>query len=171
MPAHSKVLGRIATFAASATLGCLALAKGPAQAVLITIGGEDYDVQRVNTSYDIYKLTMEQEPWWGNRTRAINFSNTVAGGLGTIPAFGGWSGPIFAYGIDYSGGHPLRGISYGYGNTASYFGETLDFATATKVQTPLPAPFLATVAAFRFSRRIRSRLQGRRQSTTVGELG
>lgn len=78
MSTHSKLLVRIAAFASTVTLGSLVLVKGPAQAILVNARGEDHDVQRINTNYNIDKGIMEKEPWWGKRILATEFLHRLS---------------------------------------------------------------------------------------------
>lgn len=154
-------------FCASAFVNVACLVAGsPAQALIVTINGSDYDVLRQRINYNDNRTLMESQPWWGDENLAITFANTVGYGLGRISAYGETSGPIFAYTIN-SSVYPVAGHAFGfpYGpRTQSGLGETLDFAVATAIPAPAsaavpaPLPILASFAAYGWSRRLRAKI-------------
>lgn len=163
----NKVLP-VARFIAPAVLGCCTLAHNPAQAFIVTVDQKDYDVSIAKINYNNFQSTFESQPWWENRTLAQQFSNSVGFNLGTISAYGGTSGPIFAYTLNNSV-YPVAGVAYNflYGSTTqSGLGENLDFAVATFIPpnpVPAPVPILAALATIHSSRRIRKRIQSAKQ--------
>jgi hypothetical protein len=168
MPAASNKGWSVARFITPAILGCFTLVHNPAQAFIVTVDQKEYDVKTERINYNNYQSTFISQPWWGNRTLAQQFSNSVAFNLGTISAYGNTSGPIFAYTLN-SSVYPVAGVAYNfiYGSTTqSGLGETLDFAVATfipPVPVPGPVPILAALASLHSSRRIRKRIQSARQ--------
>jgi hypothetical protein len=65
----------------------------PAEAIMFTVNGIDYDVTTVTTSYDANTSLLQSQPWWGNDILAEQFASTVAQGL---PGRAGNQGPLFA---------------------------------------------------------------------------
>ena len=121
----------------------------PAEAIMFTVNGTNYDVTTVTTTYDANTSLLQSQPWWGNQTLAEQFASTVLQGLpGTVPN----KGPRFVYSTGFFS-DPFSGdftfINYSvYDTTAnplvyssvSGISSNYVYATATEA-TPVPFDF------------------------------
>lgn len=85
-------LSRLAV--ATATLAFFA-ATLPASAYQINVGGIDYEVTFVDTSYSASTALLESQPWWGSATDAGTFATAVGDADNVGATIGGEL--IFAY--------------------------------------------------------------------------
>lgn len=155
--------------AALAFLGTAALsflAPAPADAVLVNVNGQSYDVTAVSTSYDASTALFQLPPsgampWWGDDLLASEFAAQVYNSLGA-----GWNsnyGPVFAYAqsvgqvlaITQSLSDPLDQIDVTPATTG-----LVTYATA-RSPVPGPIPLLGSAAALCWSRKLRRRLKSR----------
>ena len=72
----------------------LALHGGDARALVVNVGGSNYDVTTISGTYDSLLPTLSTQPWFGNSTLAASFRNAVWDGMG-LPNLGLY-GPAFA---------------------------------------------------------------------------
>ena len=127
-------LSRLAV--ATATLALFA-ASLPASAYQINVGGIDYEVTFVDTSYSASTALLESQPWWGSATDAGTFATAVGDADNVGATIGGELS--FAYGL----GPPIptsEGLfryvdSAGVvsGNLGTGQGAVRSFATATAI--------------------------------------
>ena len=150
-------------------------ASSPAAAVVVTIGGANYDVTTTNTSYqsspDLFDTfaNMGQMPWWGNDAFASQIAKEVYASLGA--AWDGDHGPVFAYGLDASGNNvdgviqSLSALSVqedvSVGTAAAK-----PYATAT-LAAPAPLPVVGALAAYGWGRKLRRRARGSRHASCL----
>lgn len=148
----------------------LALSPGAAQAVVVTVAGNTYDITIETTSYlsspSLFQLPPTgRMPWWGDSsgTSASTFAQEAYNQIGAGPTPG--YGPLFAY--DLSGGS-LNAILQNLNDPLSQLddtfadNQTLTFAVATPLATtsvPAPLPLTALAATAAWSRRLRRRLR------------
>ena len=154
---------------AAAALTAISLSPGSAQALVVTVGGVQYDVTTFTGTYNdnISKFATPANggvmPWWtgaavGEGILANAFATQVGLGLG-LPNSG--SGPAFGY-RDFGGIQNFRvdssnttfNQSVGHGQTFTYAQATLYTAPA-----PGPLPLFGAAAAFGFSRKLRKRIK------------
>ncbi|MFN5514154.1 MAG: hypothetical protein ACK5CA_05235 [Cyanobacteriota bacterium] len=95
----------------AASLTALSLAfSAPAEAVLVNVGGTDYDLGTYTGSYNDNianacpsESCLTTTPWWGNNALATQLATALAGvsipGGGLPGNDGGTSGPYFAWGF------------------------------------------------------------------------
>jgi hypothetical protein len=144
----------------------------PAAAVVVTVGGIDYDVSITNMSHTLSSPSfalppLGQMPWWGDDARASEFATRVFFQLG--PGTDANYGPVFAFAINT----PLNQV-LGLSQSLTDINDQIDvmpdtsatirYATATTSATtpvPLPLPILGAATAFGWSRRLRQRLRQR----------
>jgi hypothetical protein len=83
----------------TATVGILASSASPAQALLVTVNGTDYNVSTVTQSYNQNPGLLQSQPWWGSQSLATQFATQVGLAFGSPNSFGifGNRGPLFAY--------------------------------------------------------------------------
>ena len=156
-------------FAALALLGGATLplfSATPAAAVVVIVGGINYDVSISSTSYTLNPTTFDlpptgQMPWWGDGARASEFATKVFDQLGS-----GWDpnyGPVFAYSI----AAPQNQVE-GLTQSLTDINDQIDVTPATNAMVsyaiatapvPLPLPVLGAAAGYRWSRRLRQRLR------------
>ncbi|WP_108263621.1 hypothetical protein [Mangrovicoccus ximenensis] len=76
----------------------LAAMSGEAGAVVVNVGGSDYDVTTLEGTFEDNSTLLTSQIWWGNEGLAEQFADVVGQSLGTFytPLPGG-NGPIFAY--------------------------------------------------------------------------
>jgi len=145
-----------------------ALAAGQAQALVVTVGGQNYDVTTFTDSYNNSKSKFAQPPapgvmpWWGNQGLADAFATAVGSQLGKLN-FDQFS-PWFAY--EEQAGPFVGSSAYdinsqildGAGITPTLT-STWAQATLKPAAVPGPLPALGAVAAFGFSRKLRNRIK------------
>jgi hypothetical protein len=144
----------------------------PAAAIMITIGGIDYDVSAITTSFQTQSIAfglppLGQMPWWGDDALASEFASEVFAQLGS-----GWDpnyGPVFAYALDTPQNQVL-GLTQSLADindqidVAPAFNTSISYAIAANTQltsVPAPLPLFGAWAAFGFSRRLRTKLCNR----------
>lgn len=77
----------------------LLLSLAPVQAVLITLGGTDYNVSTITGTFKDNEVLLKAQPWWGSAIVAGDAATQVLGALGTPNSHAiGDLGPIFARG-------------------------------------------------------------------------
>lgn len=161
----------------------------PANAVIVNLGGIDYEVLTRTASYSAEPAAFAippagQMPWWGDGQLASDFAFYVANSLG--PGYSSEYGPIFAFAHD-SGAATISGITQNLtdsndqlileGNDALPDYDPLDPSTplsyvfaygyavtppAPASSVPAPLPLLGAAAAVSWSRRIRGRMDSAR---------
>jgi hypothetical protein len=160
----------LATILASGFIG---LTAGEANALVVNVGGQDYNVTTFTGSYidNISKFATAANggvmPWWGSQSTADSFTSAVNTGLG-LPNGLGLYGPLFGYA-------PSRpdGIRYVYWDSAlssvsptasTSIDNTRTWAQATPAApsspaAPSPLPIFGAAAAFGASRQLRKRIR------------
>ena len=148
------------------------LSAAPASAVVVNVGGIDYDLSSITTSPSSQPTAfglplLGQMPWWGDDALASEFAFKVFALLGS-----GWDpdyGPVFAYALDTPQNQVL-GLTQSLTeindqiNVTPAFNISISYAIATSTSlTPVPAPLplFGAGAAFGFSRRLRAKLRNR----------
>ena len=149
----------------------VALDAGHASAVIVNVGGTDYDVSTFEGSYDnnVSRFTTTEMPWWENQSLAQTFATAVGTQLG-LPIFG-TRGPFFGYEqfIRSIAGEDISLVHhYSYDTIANppvFLGQTdsstsWHYATASVASPPPapvpgPLPLMGAAAAFGWSRKLR----------------
>jgi hypothetical protein len=164
------------------------LTTGQAQAIVVNIGGQNYDVTTFTGSYNDHKSKFAQTPggvmpWWGDSSLATQFSNALGYSLGTpnsiqtLPSAGSPTnkdvGPYFAY------NSIVDKITFLLTDTAATYhpntsplifsvdlNSSVTWAQVTQQVTPTnisavpgPVPAIGAFAAFGFSRKLRKRIK------------
>ena len=141
------------------------LGAGQAQAVVVTVGGHDWDVQKFTGSLDPMKFNTPAEggmmPWWGNKALARMFRDKVGDRLGhpTPPNFlpPGLINPLFGWEDSTSLDGFVEFVRFpGVEGLAS---KTMSGPWAVAVKVPGPLPILGAAAAFGYSRKLRTRIK------------
>ena len=91
--------------AAGATLASVVTTTAPAAAIVtVTVNGQQYNIEALPAgSFNSQAAALWNQPWWGDQPLAEQFAiqaeaaNSVSGGVGLFPNFGGSIGPFFAY--------------------------------------------------------------------------
>jgi hypothetical protein len=138
-----------------------------AQAVSINVGGTDYEVFYISTSYndkpDLFGAASPgQMPWWGSTDLAYEFGLAMYDQLGEDVYQAGY-GPVFAYAYNSAGFDEV----YGRAQNTLDIDEQLDLPLAAsaihpyayaRANTPVPAPMplFGAAAAFGWARRLRN---------------
>jgi len=154
-----------------------ALTAGQAQAVVVNVDGQDWDVTTFSGGY--YENSSKFEtpanggvmPWWNNINLAGKFTAAVSSSLGD-------EGPYFAFETDptafggvgvinqliYNSSHPMTifgagkaGIGPGYGGPQAGWAQATPYTSPAAAPGPLPA--LGAAAAFGYSRKLRKRIK------------
>lgn len=161
-------LTRLATLAVLGGAILPMLSAAPASAVVVNIGGIDYDLSSITTSpasqpsaFGLPPLGLM--PWWGDGVLASDFAFQVFNQLGA-----GWDpdyGPVFAHALD-TPQNQVQGLTQSLTDINDQIDVTPSFNTSISyaiARTPVPAPLplLGAGAAFGFSRRLRARLRNR----------
>jgi hypothetical protein len=164
--------------------GFIGLTAGDANALVVNVGGQNYDVTTFTRTYNGNTSKFEtvanggEMPWWGSQSTANDFANAVNDGLGTPnTAFG----PYFAYSQSLDMGLPpaVDAMSYvpSFGTTQNpsiIKSSTATYALAALVAPPAaapsPLPIFGAAAAFGASRQLRKRIKriGHSLSSTYG---
>ncbi len=172
-----------ASFAFAAGVAPLLLgAPQAAEALVITSGGVNYDVEIYNGSYasnPSYFATPAnggRMPWWGNQALAVILADQLGAGLSPNPLPD--DGPLFAYGqisgdteaayYDLTTLASTQSITTSTtSSTGSPFGPTttqtyvvLVTPPPSSTAVPAPLPLFGAAAAFGASRRLRRRVHG-----------
>jgi hypothetical protein len=151
---------------AAAALAAVSLTTGSAQAIVVTVNSVPYEVTTFTGTYNdnIGKFATAANggvmPWFGNSSLAEAFAAAVGQAL-LFPNFNGVSGPLFPFEVT-----PLPSVliwtSTPFTPTPIAAGVNVNisrtWAQATEVPGPLPA--LGAAAAFGFSRKLRKRIKG-----------
>jgi hypothetical protein len=153
---------------AGAALAVSLLASLPSRAVVVTVGGNLYDVLVTNRSYDADPSLFSTAfmPWFtgdaADNSLAYDFAAAVFDQLGhfSYAGFADPGGPLFAYAT-----HPPSSIHAVFQDVTNLSvqneitvlpSEAFNYAYATPV--PAPLPLIGVSLAYRFSRRLRSSL-------------
>ena len=161
------------------TLALGVVTAGKAQAFVVNVGGQDYDVTTFTGTYTANKSKFAKPanggdmPWWGNADLAYSFALSVDHSLSIINNVGRLVGPFFADKIraanlgDTPGPQFYVKVDYDivYGHFSNQFNETeatwaqaVSYrASASSVPGPLPA--FGAAVAFNFSRQLRRRIK------------
>ena len=195
-PSHSKG-GRFSTLhsrrgvkmalAAVLALGSIGLTAGEANALVVNVGGQDYEVTAFAGSYTDHKAKFANPPapgvmpWWGNQSLANTFATAVGTGLGTNfigvgPLFAwtfrpgpspicpvdliGVPGPgVCSYSWDTRLAVPGVAAEYLSPNDAEFSYAQVDLVPSFALGVPGPLPLFGTAAAFGTSRQLRKRIK------------
>jgi hypothetical protein len=155
-------------FGAGVVVGMLGA--GQAQAVVVNVGGQNWNVTTFQGSYNANSATFAtppapgRMPWWGSESLASQFATAINSALG-FPNFSGDFGPLF--GIKFAtGGTSVNSCTWGFGSAqcAVNFGNlnntNYTWAQADLVPpVPGPLPLFGAAAAFGFSRKLRQRIK------------
>ena len=172
---------------AAAALALISLTPGEARALIINVGGQDYDVTTFQGSYIDPTLTPNFNtptqggvmPWWGDRTLTQEFRDKVevaelAGVSGALGFPNGGNSPFFAYSADsvnvsmeytFSGNIPPRGP---YFNNIPIGAPYPVWAQAVAV--PGPAPILGIPVVVAYCRKLKQRIKARRDASSVSSV-
>ena len=147
-----------------------ALSAGQAQAVVVNVGGQNWNVTTFQGSYDANSAKFAtppapgRMPWWGSTALARQFAAVV------MDAFGfpneDTVGPLFGHGFATSG-TTVATCNIETPNSTSRCGSnwgplnaTYTWAQADLVPpVPGPLPVFGAAAAFGFSRKLRQRIK------------
>lgn len=137
---------------------------GHAQAVAVTVGGNDYDVSYFSGTYadNSSRFNSTDMPWWGDGSLAESLALAVGDKLGNLYYE---YGPLFAFETRTSFNNSVVSYmkAYDWPNssfTSSDFSETRPYAFVQQAQpVPGPLPVLGAAAAFGWSRRMRRHLK------------
>jgi hypothetical protein len=160
---------RLTSLAVLSALALPLLTAEPASAVLVTVGGTDYDVTISTTSYNAssgdFKLPPAgQMPWWGDEALASDFALEVFSQLGP-----GWDpdyAPVFPHGTTVS---QVLGIAQSLTDindqidVTPAMSSTVSYAIATgqSVPVPGPLPLFGAAAFYGWSCQLRQRIRTR----------
>jgi hypothetical protein len=174
---HSSRLGQRLQVAlgAAAALAAISLSPASAQALVVTVGGVQYDVTTFTGSYDANtsKFALPPAPgvmpWWGSESLASQFAAAVGGNLpGSVPQIG----PFFGWASgDDEDGNAYVAVKLWFVGSQSVSGggaPTMDGgsvwaqvtpSTPPAAPAPGPLPLFGAAAAFGFSRKLRKRIK------------
>lgn len=163
----------LARVAALAVLGGAILpflSATPAAAVVVNVGGVDYDVNSITTSASSQPSAfglppLGQMPWWGDDALASEFAFKVFNQLG--PGWNADYGPVFAYAFD-SPLNQMLGLAQSLtdindqidvtpANSASSIYAIVSSGGPPPVAVPAPLPLLGSAACWGWSRHFRQR--------------
>lgn len=139
----------------------LSLSAGSAEAYVVTVNGQQYNITTTQTTYTDGQALLQSQPWWGASGAAYDFAVAVGKNLG-VPNFGGGAGPIFIHSA------PPATLNVAYQPALGINQNTAQFGTLSAtdypfyaVATPVPAPLtiLGAGAALASVRRLRAMSQ------------
>jgi hypothetical protein len=159
------------------------LTAGQAQALVVNVDGQDWDLTTFTGSYNANTSKFATAanggvmPWWGSGSIAYKFASKVNNGLGLVN--NGTYGPFFGFRITSSdvGVEEVHLVLYssavgegGFGvglwymitsqlNSARTWAQATQY-TAPSAPAPSPLPLFGAAAAFGFSRQLRKRIKG-----------
>ena len=179
-------IGRQLALSVLFAIGGIGLNAGQAQALVVTVGGQPWDVTTFTGSYNdnISKFATAANggvmPWYGNGLLASKFAQAVGGNLGfpndligLCPKEAGVPtcfGPFFSFTISYDGFYGTDAVQSTFESDPSYLGGGLAgggvlpsntgviWAKATPA-APSPLPLFGVAAAFGSSRQLRKRIK------------
>lgn len=169
-----STLIQVALGAASA-LATLSLIPDSAKALVVNVGGTNYDVTTFTGKFsdNVSKFATPASggvmPWWGDEGLAAQFAAAVNGNLG-YPNSLNENSEFYAYSV--STGVNMRYKFSGNSNTpAGFFGGSVSpvssytwaQASLAPAAVPAPLPLFGAAAAFGFSRRLKKRIQATRR--------
>jgi hypothetical protein len=85
------------TLALGTLTASVMFAAKPAEAAIFNVGGTNYDITTVQGTYNDISSQINATPWWGSRTKAVEFASAVYHGLGLQLDGQLVSAPLFAY--------------------------------------------------------------------------
>jgi len=151
-------------FGAALAVGMLSA--GSAQALVVDVDGQQWEVTTFTGTYSNNVVPLQNQEWWGNQVAAEKFASAVGDGL-NFPNLLGAVGPYFAYGISSVNLGFVR-FNVVTSTAETIIGNSIDlparlnanltWATATRA-VPGPLPILGVAAAFGFSRQLRKRIR------------
>ena len=182
-----SLVGRrlLISLGAAAAVAGISLSPGSAQAYVVTVGGVQYDVTTFTGSYTANSSKFNTAanggvmPWFGSSSLALSFATAVGTNLGTPNSFiGNTSGPAFSYQTTPTDTFGkawctascfLSGddSAWSAGNSSVVYAQVAVY-TAPVQPAPGPLPLFGAAAAFGFSRKLRTRIQGSRQPLGAG---
>ena len=153
---------------------------GQARAVIVTVGGQDWDVTTFTGAYNDNTAKFQTAanggvmPWWGSESLAGEFATTVSNSLG-FPNLDGASSSFFGWDVADNSYVGLKRLA-NYPPNAPYlessiwvFPSSAVWAQATPASpssVPGPLPALGAAAAFGFSRKLRKRIKNNTSSVS-----
>ncbi len=168
---------------AGLALASIGLTAGEAHALVVNVGGQDYDVTTFKGTWTEYSSTYDVNvlPWWNNQSLAYTFTETVKTQLGEFPVENGAVGPYFSFEtFIYDPGNSMVGkykahlwdnrgcYTPGCGypqlltNEEQLAGYQRVYAVAQSLggtPVPGPLPLFGVAAAFGASRQLRQRIK------------
>jgi len=163
---------------ATGALAAISLSPGSAQAIVVTVGGAQYDVTTFTGSADANAVKFNTPanggmmPWYGNQSLAIDFALAVQGFFGNRTVYA----TDYIFNPDPLDNTNIAGIfwdtQYGTqptpvpcpdcftgGGTGGAYNEMYAVATEVPLAVPAPLPLFGATAAFGFSRKLRKRIK------------
>jgi hypothetical protein len=146
----------------------IAAAASPANALTVTVGGNNYNVISRSTSYSTDPSLFDRlaaggrMPWWGDQAMASEFAAQVGSNLGEGSDSG--FGLYFAYESNGAPAFDLSALEEALANPGVQavanpgWNQTARYAVLSDV--PGPLPIFAAAAAFHRSRQLRRRMKG-----------
>ena len=184
-----RLPGKALGAALGAVVAGLALTAGQAKALVVTVGGQDWDVTTFTGSYNdnVSKFATSANggvmPWFGwpleTGNLARSFAVAVGNSFGAMNltdypnSLGGYGvGPFFAYSVDsiHARAYPessLTAFVLGNFQVHTYAQATLIGPTGGTASVPGPLPILGLVVAFGFSRKLRKRIKLQKGTSAV----
>lgn len=136
-----------------------------AQAVVVNVSGIDYNVTTFTGSYNDFssRFSVTEMPWFGKATTTVDaFVSAVGAQLGFPNSLGGNLTPFYARSIGSNVQVRATDSTAVVFGTAILLTQSRVYAVATEVSAsapvPGPLPLFGAAAAFRWSRRLRSRI-------------
>ena len=145
------MLKKLAIACATATAFTVA-ASTAAEAVMITLGGTDYDVTTIMGTFSDNQALLESQPWFVDPGSASTLGNEAAMQIGNafgFPNFGGFAGPLFGEAVE--SGSVLGSFAFFFGGfegpqeVIAALNEEAVWAVATEISAepgpePVPEP-------------------------------
>jgi hypothetical protein len=182
-----------------AALGGIGLNAGQARALVVTVGGQPWDVTTFSGSYNDNSNKFATAanggvmPWFGKGFLASQFAQAVGGNLGfpndligLCPKNAGnptCFGPFFPFTVAYDSFYGADAVQSVFEADTSYLGGGVAgggvlpsdagviWAQATPLAVPSPLPLFGAAAAFGSSRQLRKRIKDRQGVDSTAARG
>ena len=158
------------------------LGAGQAQALVVTVDNQQWDVTTFEGTYNNNVPLLQSQVWWGSQATAESFASAVGDGL-SFRNLLGTVGPAFAFRTSQTSVPLVGTVRWVNASAETSLGDNIDltilrstrftWATATKVTAPNsesvpgPLPLLGLGAVFGFSRKLRKRIKLHKGTSAV----
>lgn len=121
-------------------LACAGLSVPALNAVVVTVGSQDYNVSTIYGSYAAHAATLQSQVWWGDESTASSFASAVGDQLGLPNSAAIPFSPLYVFGTDQVANWLYAYVAEPSGSS-SYSVQSYEFLSASQwtfaVATPV----------------------------------